>query len=61
MHYACNSHPALQSTSLMVRNLLFLPWCTAITGYWISSNNSINPQLPTAGYRQRSKSLAGVN
>ena len=29
-----------QSTSLMVSHLLLLPWCTVITGYWISSNNN---------------------
>ena len=46
-----------QLTSLMVSCLLLVPWCTAITGYWICSNKSNSQQQPTAGYRQTSKSL----
>ena len=41
----------------MVSHLLLLPWCTAITGYWIGSNNSNSQQQPTSGYKQTSKSL----
>ena len=33
------------------------PWCTTITGYRISSNNSNSQQKPTVSYRQTSKSL----
>jgi len=33
----------------------------AITGYWISSNNSNSQQQPTASYRQTSKSLPGAS
>ena len=29
-----------QLSCLVVRHLLLLPWCTAITGYWVSSNYS---------------------
>ena len=50
-----------QSTNLMVSQLLLLPWYTAITGYWISSNNSNSQQQLTAGYRQTSKSLPGLS
>ena len=41
--------------------LFLLPWYTAITGYWISSNNSNSQQQPTAGYRQTRKLLPGVS
>ena len=37
-----------QATSLMVSHLFLLPWCTAIAGYQISSNNSNSQQQPTA-------------
>ena len=49
------------SSSLMVSYLLLLPWCTAITGYRISNNNSNSQQQPTTGYRQTSKVLPGVS
>ena len=42
-----------QLTSLMVSLLLLLPWCTAIAGYQLSSNNSNSWQQPTAGYRNQ--------
>ena len=50
-----------QYTGVMVSRLLLLPWCTAITGYWISSNKSNSQQQPTAIYRQTSKSLPGAS
>ena len=37
------------------------PWCTTITGYHTSSDNSNSQQQPTAGYRQTSKLLPGVS
>ena len=48
-----------QLTYLMVNHLIHLPWCTAIAGYWISSNNTNCQQQPTTGYEQTSKSLQG--
>ena len=50
-----------QMTTLTVSHLLLLPWCTAITGHWISSNNSNSQQQLAAGYRQTSKSLPGMS
>ena len=50
-----------QLTILMISHQLLLPWCTTITGYWISSNNSIHQQQPTTGYRQTSKLLLGTS
>ena len=50
-----------QSTSLMVSCLLLLPWCTAITGYWISSNNGNSQQQPTHQLQTTSKSLLGTS
>ena len=47
--------------SLIVNWLPFLPWCTAITGYWISSNNSNSQQHPTINHRLTSKLLSGVS
>ena len=59
MYYAWNS---FLLTCLIVSRLLFLPWCSAITGYWIgSSNNSNSQQQTTTGYRQTSKLLPGAN
>ena len=46
-----------QQTSIMANHLLLLPWCIAITGYWISSAHSNNQQQPTAGYKQTTKTL----
>ena len=37
------------------------PWCTAITGYHTSSDNSNSQQQPTVAYRQTSKLLPGVS
>ena len=59
MHILCLK--SCQSTSLMVICLLLLPWCTTITGYRISSNNSNSQQQPTASYRQTSKFLPEVS
>ena len=50
-----------QYTGLVVNRLLLLPWCKAIAGYCISSNNSNNQQLAATGYRQTSKSRSGVS
>ena len=49
-----------QLTSLRVICMLLLPWCPAITGHWICSNNSKSQQQPIAGYRQTSKLLPGA-
>ena len=45
----------------MVSHLVLLPWCTAITGYRISSNNSNSQQQPITSYRKTSKLLLGVS
>ena len=37
--------------------LLLLSWCTVITGYHTSSDNSNTHQQPMAGYRQTNKLL----
>ena len=37
-----------------------LPWCTAIAGYQISSDNSNSQQQPTSSYKQTSKSIPGA-
>ena len=47
-----------QSNSLIVNHLLFLLWCSAITGYYISSNSQ---QHLTIDYRQTSKSPQGAS
>ena len=46
-----------QSTSLMISCLLLLPWCTAITGYQISNNNS-NTQQQLRHWPQTYKQIA---
>ena len=46
-----------QLTTLMISHQLLLPWCTAITGYWISSNNINHQQKLTTIYRKTSKLL----
>ena len=55
------SHLCQYTGLIMVSCLLLLPWCMAITGYWINNNNNNIQQLPTAGYRQTSRSLPGVS
>ena len=50
-----------QYTSLLVSHLILLPWCTSITGYWISSNKNNSQQQPTIGYTQTSKSIPGMS
>ena len=60
-YYVLNSYHLCQLIYIMVSCLLFLPWCTAITGYRISSNNSNSQQQPTIGYRQTSKSPSGMS
>ena len=45
----------------MVSHLLLLPWCMAITGYQINSNNSNSQQQPTASYWQTGKLLPGAS
>ena len=41
------------SLDIIVHNIL--PWCTAITGYQASNNNSNSQQQSTRGYKQASK------
>ena len=50
-----------QSTSLLVSCLLLLPWCSAITSCWISSDNNNSQQQPTADYRQTNKLLSDTS
>ena len=50
-----------QFTGLMVSRLLLLPWCSAITGCWISSDNSHSQQQLAVKYRQTIKLLPGTS
>ena len=52
---------ACRSTSLLASHLLLLPWCMAIAGYGISSDNSNSQQQPIVGYKQTSKLLPGAS
>ena len=56
-----SSHSSQPVDQPKLRSLLLLPWCSAIAGYYTSSDNSNNQQQLTAGYRQTSKSPPGTS
>ena len=59
--YAWNGHPSLPVDLPNGKPTALSILVTAITGYWISSNNSNSQQKPTINNRWTSKSLPGMS